>query len=174
ESSPEFAGFRPICGRCYAGGVRGTEILFSSSVALALALLGTTIGCKSESAAEPRPGAEATPPKAEARPEREAKLDSSDAPAPAPKPDPARADKLADLDALCKALDHDYDDGTLSDYYADVQPRTEWGKAQREAGNESIQPGRLLEKAVAELSPGAEDPALEHCRKLLDYLDDVE
>ena len=38
----------------------------------------------------------------------------------------------------------------------------------KSAGNESMKPGRLLEKAVAELG------APEHCRKLLDYLDDVE
>ncbi|PRP93012.1 hypothetical protein ENSA5_45730 [Enhygromyxa salina] len=75
---------------------------------------------------------------------------------------------------MCKAVDHDYGDGTLGDYYRGLKARTAWGQAQLAAGNESITPGRLLEKAVAELDPGAKDPILEHCRKLLDYLDDVE
>jgi hypothetical protein len=96
------------------------------------------------------------------------------APPPASAPDPERADKLADLDELCAALDHDYVDGTLSDYYATVEMRSAWGKAQRAAGDASITPGRLLEKAVEELSPGAQAPELGHCRTLLDYLDDVE
>lgn len=95
------------------------------------------------------------------------------APAPTPPPDPERDAKLDDLDAMCKALNRDYSDGTLGDYYADVKPATAWGKQQRAAGNESIKPGRLLEQAVAELGlTSAETP--EHCRKLLDYLDDVE
>ena len=89
-------------------------------------------------------------------------------------PDPERAAKLDDLDALCQAVDHDYKDGTLGDYYRGLKMTTAWGQAQLDTGNESIQPGRLLEKAVAGLSPGAADPALEHCRTLLDYLDDVE
>jgi hypothetical protein len=135
--------------------------------ALALALL---VACKSEETAtkpelapDPKPEpARADDPGAEEAGRREGQVD------------PQRADKLADLEDLCKALDRDYVDGTLSDYYRDIEPRTEWGKAQRKAGNESMQPGRLLEKAVAELSADTKDPALEHCRKLLDYLDDVE
>jgi hypothetical protein len=151
--------------------VRDTEILF----ALTLTLLGSSLACKSEApASEPSRTREAGN---EAKPEVGPASTSEPPTAVTPTgvaDDPQRADKLADLDALCKALDHDYVDGTLSDYYRDVEPRTEWGKAQRKAGNESMQPGRLLEKAVAELSPDAKDPALEHCRKLLDYLDDVE
>ena len=157
--------------------MRGTEILFQPrSVALVL-LLGCLIGCKSEeSATGPSIEREAPRPESGVEPDRKSKLAPPEA-AIEPKPelatDDQRADKLADLDDLCKALDHDYVDGTLSDYYRGIEPRTAWGKAQRDAGNESIQPGRLLEKAVAELA-GAKDPALEHCRKLLDYLDDVE
>jgi hypothetical protein len=139
-------------------------------LSFALALL--VFGCKSEEpAAEPETKREiATPQASEPSPKPEAEPQ----PDPSAVADPERADKLADLDAMCKAVDHDYDDGTLTDYYRDIEPRTEWGKAQRDAGNESIKPGRLLEKAVAELSPGAKDPALTNCRKLLDYLDDVE
>ncbi len=91
-----------------------------------------------------------------------------------PTDDPARAEKLADLDELCAAVDHDYKDGTLGDYYAKVEMRTRWGKAQRKAGDESIQPARLLEKAVQALDPKGVDPELSHCRVLLDYIDDVE
>jgi len=147
--------------------VRGKEILFQ----LALAVLGASLGCRpaTEPSGNQQPARQS---KSSADPDRGPKVEPVAA-EPATE-DPERADKLADLDDMCKALDHDYVDGTLSDYYGDVQPRTAWGKAQREAGNQSIQPGRLLEKAVAELSPGAKDPALEHCRKLLDYLDDVE
>jgi hypothetical protein len=106
--------------------------------------------------------------------------------------DPELADKLADLDDMCKALNRDYGDGTLGDYYAGFEPRTSWGKQQITAGNESTQPGRLLERAMVELSapvsgagelsapvsdagelaPGSD--ALAHCRKLLEYLDEVE
>lgn len=138
-----------------------------------LAVLGSSVACKSDDAAsEPDSKRESAP---TAEPASATKTEQG-SPTPddsKPADDPQRADKLADLDALCKALDHDYVDGTLSDYYRDVEPRTEWGKAQREAGNQSIQPGRLLEKAVAELAPTAAEP-VEHCRKLLDYLDDVE
>jgi hypothetical protein len=153
--------------------VRGTEILL-----VVLALLGSSLGCTSkapvsEREARPESGAEARPESGTASGPESKPAANLDEPKPGPD-DPERPSKLADLDDLCKALDHDYVDGTLSDYYRGIEPRTAWGKAQRDAGNESVQPGRLLEKAVTELSPGAEDPALEHCRKLLDYLDDVE
>jgi hypothetical protein len=93
-------------------------------------------------------------------------------PAPQPSSDPEAANKLADLDDMCKALNRDYGDGTLGDYYAGLELRTNWGKQQIAAGNESMQPGRLLERAIVELSPGSD--ALGHCRKLLEYLDEVE
>jgi hypothetical protein len=98
------------------------------------------------------------------------------APSPAndPATDPDRAAKLADLDAMCEALNRDYGDGTLGDYYAGLVPRTDWGKQQIAAGNATIQPGRLLERAVAELASGEQANQLVHCRKLLDYLDEVE
>lgn len=153
------------------------EIALNRRVAAALIVLVTLAGgCNSEDSAtkpastqaaankpSPTPGAKAKA-KAEADAKAKAKREA----------DLERADKLADLNDMCGALNHDYDDGTLTDYYRDVKPRTEWGKAQREAGNKAMQPGRLLEKAVAELSPGARGPALEHCRKLLDYIDEVE
>jgi len=138
----------------------------------ALALAG---GCKSEEpAAEPAPTRASASPEGPAERQAEPPAEPEAEPAAEPKPDHERAAQLADLDDMCKAVDHDYVDGTLTDYYGDLKPRTAWGEAQRDAGDQSMQPGRLLEKAVAELSPGAIDPALPHCRKLLDYLDDVE
>lgn len=137
--------------------------------ALSVVLLGTIGGCKPDtSAGDPAPTRASEP---------ATKLEPKLEPNAKPKPvanDPERSDKLADLDAMCSALNHDYDDGTLTDYYRDIQPRTEWGKAQRDAGNESIQPGRLLAKATAELDPDNTEPSLSNCRTLLDYLDDVE
>jgi hypothetical protein len=94
-------------------------------------------------------------------------------PQPRP-PDPERADKLRDLDDMCKAVDHDYADGTLRDYYSGLKLRTTWGTALRQAGDVSTMPGRTLERAAAELAVGGEELAPEHCRKLFDYLDEVE
>ena len=174
-----FAGFGPIQTRWYAGGVREKEIRPLLGPLLMGALVASAPGCKSEPASEPAAATASTSKTASAPADSPDGAGSGPAPAPEPAPDPERADKLADLDAMCKALDHDYVDGTLTDYYRDIQPKTAWGKAQRDAGNESIQPGRLLEKAVAELAPagapaGTVDPALPHCQTLLDYLDDVE
>lgn len=136
-----------------------------SSLALALVL----VGCKGGDAPAPAPSEQASA-KAESPAGSKAKAE----PAPTAPADPQRADELADLDDLCAALDHDYKDGTLRDYYAKVEMRTEWGKAQLEAGDEAMQPGRLLEKAVAELDPSGDAPELGNCRTLLDYIDDVE
>ena len=157
------------------GGLRCSLVLYHLVVsirALAFLLALPLLAC--------RPSESDTSDAAPAGAAAEPQAKSSDASQAEPRleaptaPDPERAAKLADLDALCAAIDHDYKDGTLGDYYAKVEPTTAWGKAQREAGNASVTPGRLLEKAVAELSPGASDPALGSCRTLLDYLDDVE
>jgi hypothetical protein len=153
--------------------VRDTRIFFF----LTLTLHGSSLACKSDesaskSASTREPAREAKPDDGSAPPSDESQSSTVEPTKSAD--DPQHADKLADLDALCKALDHDYIDGTLSDYYRGIEPRTEWGKAQRDAGNESIKPARLLEKAVADLAVDAEDPGIPHCRKLLDYIDDVE
>ena len=91
-----------------------------------------------------------------------------------PKEDPERAAKLADLETLCAALNKDYVDGTLSDYFADIELKTAWGKQARKEGSDADQPGRFLEKQIETLSPKAADPALPACRELLDYIDEVE
>ena len=85
-----------------------------------------------------------------------------------------RIERLGDLARLCEALDHDYRDGTLSDYYRDVEIRTDWGREQRKRGDTSGTPGRLLEAAAKELDPWGTAPELTSCRGLFEYLDDVE
>ncbi|GEM_PF-3641707 len=82
--------------------------------------------------------------------------------------------ELADLDNLCAALDKDYIDGTLSDYYARTMPRTVWGKALRIAGSASVQPARALEKELKDVDPNGTSAKLPHCHILLEYIDDVE
>jgi hypothetical protein len=84
------------------------------------------------------------------------------------------AERVADLDALCRALDHDYGDGTLSDYYAKVVPETAWGRDRLREGEESITPGRLLQKASTDLGADLEGPDLAGCRKLFDEIDELE
>lgn len=93
---------------------------------------------------------------------------------PVPERSADHAERVNDLDALCRALDHDYVDGTLSDYYAKVEPKTEWGRERLREGEESITPGRLLQKATTQLAVDLDDPELTSCRKLFDEIDDLE
>jgi hypothetical protein len=130
------------------------------------------IGCRSEAStvseqseakssraepAEPEP-VEPTTSKPSAEPERSADHEQ----------------RVADLEALCRALDHDYVDGTLSDYYAKVEPKTEWGRERVREGEESITPGRLLQNAATGLGVDLDGPELASCRKLFDELEDLE
>lgn len=131
-----------------------------------------TFGCRDGEANEPDARAEEAPQPAQHEPGPPPK--AFEPPPPAVDEPDDYDDRVADLDDLCTAVDHDYKDGTLGDYYADVTMRTDWGKAQMAAGNESITPGRLLEKAAFELNPQGDEPGLAACRRLLDYLDDVE
>lgn len=108
------------------------------------------------------------------KPTGTAKVEPKDPAAQPPSADPERAAKLEDLNTLCAALNHDYVDGTLSDYFADVSVKTEWGEAALAGGNDADRPGRFLEGKIRELSPDATDPALPACRELLDYIDEVE
>lgn len=133
--------------------------------------LGST-GCRTE---QPEPESERagarTPPANGASASEPTPTASEPAPPSEAPPDPEREAKLADLDDMCLALDRDYSDGTLGDYYGKLQPRTDWAKQQIAAGNESIEPGRLLEQAIKSLAP---DNPPAPCAKLLDYLDEVE
>lgn len=145
-----------------------------------IATLTLTLGLAACRGAAPEPGGPSPASRTDATVEPATQTEPPSATAPTPAPateppsDPQLAAKLADLDAMCQAVDRDYGDGTLGDYYAGLVPKTEWGKQQIAAGNATIQPGRLLEQAVKQLAPGGQLDQLAHCRKLLDYLDDVE
>ena len=82
-------------------------------------------------------------------------------------------DEHSDLEAMCAAVDHDYIDGTLTDYFAGLESSSAWGKSLQAKADESTTPGRSLAAAAQERGVGGEalPPS---CRKLFDYLDDVE
>jgi hypothetical protein len=147
---------------------------------ITLATLTLTLGLAACRDATPEPSGPAPASRSGEAVDSEPKPESTIPPGPAtaPSADPELSDKLADLDAMCEALNRDYGDGTLGDYYAGLVPRTDWGKQQIAAGNATIQPGRLLERAIADLTAGStidgQGSQLGHCSKLLDYLDDVE
>jgi hypothetical protein len=127
------------------------------------------LGCRSEAGTVVERD-EPIPVKAEPEPKPD--------PKPQPEPEPERAsdhaDRISDLESMCRALDHDYVDGTLSDYYAKVEPKTPWGRERLREGEESITPGRLLQKAASDLAVDVGAPALAGCRKLFEDLDDLE
>lgn len=113
------------------------------------------------------------------RPDADAKApppapDKSGDPRETPATDPRRADEIEDLERLCAALNRDYGDGTLGDYFADLQMKTKWGAQVMAEGNQADRPGRFLQSKIESLSPGAADPKLDACRELLDYIDEVE
>lgn len=151
-------------------------IVSHTTIAMLTLTLGLGLAACRDAAPEPS-GPPASNDSAAVEPDP--KPESPSPPVPTPTPttsptDPQLDAKLADLDAMCEALNRDYGDGTLGDYYAGLVPRTDWGKQQVAAGNATIQPGRLLERAIAELAPGPQLDRIGHCGKLLDYLDDVE
>jgi hypothetical protein len=146
----------------YHGGVRDGLPLHVLICSLAL------LGCRSEPSSTT-----GTTDKTEPAPVR-AEPDSTEPVSPVPERSTDHADRVADLDALCRALDHDYVDGTLSDYYAKVVPKTAWGRERLREGEESITPGRLLQKATTELAVDLDDPELAGCHKLFDEIDDLE
>jgi len=94
---------------------------------------------------------------------------ADDAPA-----DPRGAAERADLDHLCAALDHDYIDGTLSDYYGEVEPVTDWGNEVRDAGNEADLPGRHLQKEAKAFTDATGEPMPASCTELFAQLEDLE
>jgi hypothetical protein len=91
-----------------------------------------------------------------------------------PSPAPDHAERLADLDMLCAALEHDYVDGTLSDYYAKLEPNTAWGRERLREGEESITPGTLLQQAATSIAAPLDEPGLVHCKRLFEVLDELE
>ncbi len=83
------------------------------------------------------------------------------------------ATEIADLERMCAAVDHDYVDGTLSDYFADTKSETTWGRELQARADESTTPGRELLRAARSRgwTPQLGAPS---CVRLFDYLDDVE
>ncbi|MCA9687866.1 MAG: hypothetical protein KC457_37255, partial [Myxococcales bacterium] len=116
--------------------MRDGDLSSARAALLSLTLLGL-LACRDGEAKRPEAtGAAGADAAADAKEPAAPPTPPADQAAPVPA-DPERADKLADLDELCAAVDHDYKDGTLGDYYAKVEMRTDWGRAQRDAGNES-------------------------------------
>lgn len=85
-----------------------------------------------------------------------------------------RADRLADLELLCAALRRDYVDGTLTDYYGGLAPRTAFGQELRRRGEASMTPGRLLEAALRDMAKRPGDPTTPACDALVGELDELE
>lgn len=146
-------------------------------VALALVSL-SLLACRSGSGEQAPPASGAAPPSASAsEPEREraAEPEARASASASPSPAPDRAERLADLDMLCAALEHDYVDGTLSDYYAKLEPKTAWGRERLREGEESITPGTLLQQAATSIAaPLDSEPGLVHCKQLFEVLDELE
>ncbi len=87
----------------------------------------------------------------------------------------ARVDQFTDLETLCTALNKDYVDGTLTDYYQHLSLKTAFGKDLRRRGEASMKPGRILEAGLKKLGRSeANDPATPACAQLFDELDDLE
>ena len=82
--------------------------------------------------------------------------------------------ELADLEAMCAAVDHDYNDGTLSDYFKGLSSSTPWGKELQARADESTSPGRLLLAAARESGLPDVDPRAPACGRIFEYIDDVE
>lgn len=149
----------------YPGGVRDgslTRVLIGSLMLM---------GCRSATSTG---GEQTDGVRAEAEPARvEPSAKKSDEPAKV-EASADHAERIADLDVLCRALDHDYVDGTLSDYYAKIEPKTAWGRERLREGEESITPGRLLQNATTQIAANLESPELAGCRKLFDEIDELE
>jgi hypothetical protein len=98
------------------------------------------------------------------------------APAAVAGADAPRSDRFADLEVLCAALNKDYVDGTLTDYYGALngKMKTAFGDDLRRRGEASMEPGRILEAGRKTLGDAAGDPATPACDKLFDELDDLE
>lgn len=84
------------------------------------------------------------------------------------------AEELADLEAMCAAVDHDYNDGTLSDYFRGLESKTAWGQALQKRADASTSPGRLLLEAARAAGLKEVDARAPACGRLSEYIDDVE
>ncbi|TPV95829.1 MAG: hypothetical protein B7733_07830 [Myxococcales bacterium FL481] len=75
---------------------------------------------------------------------------------------------------MCAAVDHDYVDGTLSATFRGIAVSSAAGRALLAAAREADRPGRHVLAAARQVSPDLAHPELGACRKLDDYIDDVE
>ncbi len=133
-----------------------------------------------EAAAPPRTPSAAESPESTRSPQAKPATNSA-TPAEPDEPDepaPERAALRADLELLCAALNHDYVDGTLTDYYKDARPKTALGERLRREGDESTQPGRALAAAylehIAKHAAETPGPDMPECARLFEELDDLE
>ena len=134
------------------------------SLGFALLLLAPSPACDS---ADPPAEAIATPQTAAPPPTED------NAPLPPSKASIGSAE-IAELEAMCAAVDHDYIDGTLSDYFRDVKSQTDWGKGVQAKADESTTPGRVLLAAMKDAGVAETDKRLPACGRIFEYIDDVE
>lgn len=81
---------------------------------------------------------------------------------------------LTEIDQLCATIDHDYVDGTLSTTFRGVALRSPAGQRLLAAAKTADQPGRHVLAAARSAAPDLAPAELANCRKLDDYIDDVE
>jgi len=75
----------------------------------------------------------------------------------------------AELAKMCQSLHDDYGDGTLSDFFSDLEITSAWARDLSKRAQASITPGRVLAAAAPQ------DTALPApCRRLFEELDDLE
>lgn len=82
--------------------------------------------------------------------------------------------EVKELEAMCAAVDHDYIDGTLTDYFRNVKSTTTWGAALQAKADESTTPGRVLLEAMKQAGIDATDTRVPACGRIFEYIDDVE
>jgi hypothetical protein len=140
--------------------MRGWSLALCCLVALGVSFTGCD--------GEPEPASAPTP---SAEPAAAAKAIAPQPPPTSPVPNPAR---VADLETMCERVEHDYNDGTLTDYFSGLKVGTDWGNAVLRRGDASTQPGRVLEAAADELGYTPEPNERSACGRLFDVLDDLE
>ena len=82
---------------------------------------------------------------------------------------PSSTANLAELTDMCRSLHDDYGDGTLSDFFSELEITSRWGKDLAARARASITPGRVL--AAHAPSNSALPP---ECQRLFEELDDLE
>ena len=150
--------------------------MYPRSQAFRLAPLTLLLACGDASAPDPAITTPAASPQAGAGTPGEAGMGSAAGRANDPASPKAALDAaaLADLEAMCAAVDHDYNDGTLSDYFRGLECQSDWGKSLRKEADESVSPGRLLLARANEHGLQLDAQHAPACARLAGYIDDVE